>query len=302
VGTLVRGTGAHAEGLGTKATGDFSHAEGCFTLAGGKYSHASGVCTTASNIAQTVVGISNAPTDALFIVGNGTFDGDQPVTKSNALEVLKNGDLNVAGVIKSGGKTILTEDTIKNVAKTLAVTSTYAALDWGNTTHIGSVAGQPIYVRLPEKPSSTTSGQSSTIYQYETGRNDNDYSLLLGRSDSTSGYGNVYKYYTAFKANPYTGQLKAVSFYATSDARLKENIKEFKPSKSILDLPVVEFDFKGSGDHQIGCLAQDLQEICPELVSTGNDGYLSINESKLVYLLLLEVKKLKEEVNELRGR
>jgi hypothetical protein len=92
----------------------------------------------------------------------------------------------------------------------------------------------------------------------------------------------------------------ASAFYASSDKRLKDNIKEFIPTKSILDLPVVEFDFKKSKSHQIGCLAQDLQEICPELVTTNTDGYLSISENKLVYLLLLELKKVNSRVTELK--
>jgi hypothetical protein len=98
-----------------------------------------------------------------------------------------------------------------------------------------------------------------------------------------------------------SGEVQATSFHATSDRRLKENIKEFIPQKSILDLPVVEFDFKETGTHHIGCIAQDLQEICPELVSERDDGYLKIEESKLVYLLIDEVKKLRKEVDELKG-
>lgn len=97
-----------------------------------------------------------------------------------------------------------------------------------------------------------------------------------------------------------TGQITATSFYATSDKRLKENIKEFIPQKSILDLPVVEFDFKDSGEHTIGCLAQDLQEICPQIVNENDNGYLSINENKIIYLLLDEVKKLRKEINLLK--
>lgn len=94
-----------------------------------------------------------------------------------------------------------------------------------------------------------------------------------------------------------SNEVEATGFYAKSDKRLKENIKEFIPTKSILELPVVEFDYINTGNHQIGCLAQDLQEICPEIVNTDENGYLSINESKLVYLLLLELKKVKEELN-----
>ena len=89
----------------------------------------------------------------------------------------------------------------------------------------------------------------------------------------------------------------ATAFYASSDKRLKENIKEFEPKNSILNLPVVEFDFKDSCKHQIGCIAQDLQKLFPELVETRDDGYLTIEENKLVYLLLLEIKKLNQRIN-----
>ena len=127
----------------------------------------------------------------------------------------------------------------------------------------------------------------------------NYYLLASGSYSHTSGAASTANYSTSAKLNG-KGELTAYSFYATSDRRLKENIKEFKPQKSILDLPVVEFDFKESGSHQIGCIAQDLQEICPEIVNTDAEGYLSINENKIVYLLLDEVKKLKEEVKQLR--
>ena len=98
-----------------------------------------------------------------------------------------------------------------------------------------------------------------------------------------------------------SGTVQAETFNATSDRRLKENIKTFESHKSILDLDVVEFDFKDTKQHTIGCIAQELQEICPEIVHENSDGYLTIEENKIVYLLLDEVKKLKEEIKELKG-
>lgn len=98
------------------------------------------------------------------------------------------------------------------------------------------------------------------------------------------------------------GKVEANRFNARSDARLKENLREYEPKKSILDLPVYEYDYKSGEKDVVGCIAQDLQEICPEIVCEGKDGYLSIEESKIVYLLLKEVKKLREEVDELKRR
>lgn len=100
------------------------------------------------------------------------------------------------------------------------------------------------------------------------------------------------------------GTIEASSFNASSDKRLKENIKSFNCENSILDLPIYTFNFK-SDDNKIkhvGCLAQDLQKICPELVHENGDGYLSIEENKLVYLLLDEVKQLKEKLKDLEVR
>ena len=99
------------------------------------------------------------------------------------------------------------------------------------------------------------------------------------------------------------GTITAQSYIATSDRRLKQNIKDYTCEKSILNLQVKEFEYIDDNNHikHIGCIAQDLQEICPELVHEDANGYLSIEENKLVYLLLQEVKNLKKEIKELKG-
>lgn len=96
-----------------------------------------------------------------------------------------------------------------------------------------------------------------------------------------------------------SGRMEAESYNATSDARLKENFTPFITQKSILDLPIYKFDFINGTKNQIGCKAQDLQEICPEIVNEDSDGYLSIQESKIVYLLIDEIKKLKGQLDSL---
>lgn len=96
------------------------------------------------------------------------------------------------------------------------------------------------------------------------------------------------------------GKLTAKTFNAESDARLKENF-QVPQFGTILDLPVYKFDYIRGPKNQIGCKAQDLQKICPEIVDENSDGYLSIQESKIVYLLLEEVKKLRKEIDELKG-
>ncbi len=109
----------------------------------------------------------------------------------------------------------------------------------------------------------------------------------------------------SFNKNNITGitKIQAKTFDAISDARKKTAIQDYVCKKSILDLPVKEFEFIDDETHtkNIGCIAQDLQEICPEIVHEDKDGYLSIEETKLVYLLLQEVKELKKEIKVLKG-
>lgn len=163
---------------------------------------------------------------------------------------------------------------------TLEVSNEGGQLVWGQLNKIATIAGTTISVRMPAEPSSSSANKTGTkLY-------------LIGatnQSDTPTTYSNSNVFINT------SNQVQATGFYASSDRRLKENIKEFVPQTSILDLPVVEFDFKDSGTHQIGCIAQDLQEICPEIVNADDNGYLSISESKLSYLLLLELKKLREE-------
>ena len=67
-------------------------------------------------------------------------------------------------------------------------------------------------------------------------------------------------------------------------------------------MPVYKYNFIGGTETQIGCIAQELKELYPELVTEQENGYLAIKENKLVYLLLEEVKKLKQEIEELKQR
>lgn len=137
-------------------------------------------------------------------------------------------------------------------------------------------------------------GELSSLYlSFE--KSDDDYRVTLPL--------NIVADYIDINANlvKMNNECRANTFYATSDARKKENIVDYVPENSILDLPVKEFNFIGKEEKQIGCLAQDLQQLFPNLVKEDDEGYLSIQENKLVYLLLDEVKKLKAEVEKLKG-
>jgi hypothetical protein len=67
------------------------------------------------------------------------------------------------------------------------------------------------------------------------------------------------------------------TFITLSDERLKENIENL-PSQlaNVMALRPVEFDYKATGGHQIGFIAQEVQAVYPDLVAEGDDGYLTL--------------------------
>lgn len=50
-----------------------------------------------------------------------------------------------------------------------------------------------------------------------------------------------------------------------------------------------------------GLIAQELQEIYPNLVDEGQDGYLAINYTEIIPILIRSIQELRAEVNTLRG-
>ena len=114
----ARGSAAHAEGDTTFADGDASHAQGLNTKATGTASHAGGKGTIASGDYQTVVGLYNAQTSDLFVVGAGSSDS----VRKNAFSVAYDG----ANPTMRLGSTSLSESellTLKNGGGSSGVSS-----------------------------------------------------------------------------------------------------------------------------------------------------------------------------------
>jgi hypothetical protein len=90
-----------------------------------------------------------------------------------------------------------------------------------------------------------------------------------------------------------------------SSRRYKENETPLSiDSSKIYDIQVKEFDFieaKG-GSHDFGAIAEDVDSILPEIVWKEDGQPESIRESKMVWLLLEEMKKLSAKVTALENK
>ena len=153
--------------------------------------------------------------------------------------------------------------------------------------------GQDISLKLPAAYNKVGIKESPSTNLYLTG-------VKVPAEGSTMPADITLDYNTAVAIDA-SGNLYAPQLYLTSDKRLKENERPYKSDKSILDLPIYKYDYINGSKNQIGCMAQDLKEICPEIVEEDEKGYLHIQESKIVYLLIEEIKKLKEEIKNLKN-
>jgi len=94
------------------------------------------------------------------------------------------------------------------------------------------------------------------------------------------------------------------AFGSTSDARLKENITAL-PSQidNVCALRPCEFDYKDGSGHQIGFIAQEMQEVYPDSVGVGDDGMLTITAwSKTEARLVKAIQELKAKNDSLEAR
>ena len=138
-----------------------------------------------------------------------------------------------------------------------------------------------------------------------------------------------------------TDKLTAKEVYTTSDIRLKENIVSLSGDGSngsstlgnILNMNVIEYNLKSSqsedtteeldttetdeiqreteslnserkikeSKRHFGLSAQELQKIYPNLVDEGQDGYLAVNYTELVPILIRSIQELKAELDDLKG-
>lgn len=119
------GNRAHAEGR-SKAEGSYSHAEGYDTYAISNYTHAGGrgVIAKSNGLAQTAIGQYNAENlNALFVVGNGESNS----SRSNALEVLKDGSLVAADLTIDNMSTKRTIEKVKKIEAEIKPTLDYTS-------------------------------------------------------------------------------------------------------------------------------------------------------------------------------
>ena len=131
-------------------------------------------------------------------------------------------------------------------------------------------------------------------------------------------YGNYAGYF--FGETYFDGNVTGTTgIYNYSDIRLKDNVSSLKDAKStaldnLQKLDVIEYNLKRPNKENIllnkkgedkrrhyGVSAQELQEVYPDLVRESQEGYLTVNYTELVPILIRSIQELKAELDEVKG-
>lgn len=154
----------------------------------------------------------------------------------------------------------------------------------------------------------------------------NAYGFWANITSNTAGsISNAYLYYGGFNGTNFTGAAKfgiyitgesnnyvsgnfaiggnasAIIFRATSDERLKSNIEIIdNPVEKIKSIRGVNFTYTVSNTQSIGVIAQDVEQLMPELVDINSEGYRQVNYNGIIGVLIEAVKQQQKEIDSLK--
>ena len=127
--------------------------------------------------------------------------------------------------------------------------------------------------------------------------------LFIAKFDNNSTTSQVFVRFSINNDTTASGQINAngasaVAFGTWSDVRLKENIEDLPfQLQNICSLRPVEFDYKAGG-HQIGFIAQEMQQVYPDAVGEDSEGMLTVTGwSKTEARLVKAIQELKSIVD-----
>lgn len=232
------------------------------------------------------------------------------------IKVIKNGDPNTSNDYTRG----IGSEVTKNTASSKKIYGIYSRARVGDWTDTNSGRSYGIYAIA----GNSTSGWNYGVVGALNGNNNG--TGIYGSSESFDGGMNVGDKYAGFfhgkvKA---TDAMYATAFNITSDARLKENIECLEPEAidDLQKLNVVKYNLRqfsvsdpDTSTRQVnyytdeslvqrkhyGLIAQELQEIYPDLVYEGADGYLSVNYIEIIPFLIKAIQELTAKVDELEA-
>jgi hypothetical protein len=252
-----------------------------------------GVAFTGSTSGSTTVRASATASGTAVIpaiTGIATFitTGDTGTVTSNMIA-----DLNISNIDVS------TSAAIAYSKLSLTNSIVNADIASGAAIAISKLAASTISgVSLGSTLSNLTAGSYIT---YSTGSTYNGSTAVTIGVDATSS-NTANKVVARDALGDFSGAtITATDFNSTSDTNLKENIETVENAlETVNSLRGVKFDWKENHRTSYGVIAQELEEVLPDLVITKE--LKTVNYNGLIGVLIEAVKELSAEVQELKSQ
>jgi len=145
----------------------------------------------------------------------------------------------------------------------------------------------------------------------KVGYDNNDcFNFGTGSDGQISVYQNMIEEFQFTAGGTFHADADIVAYSSTvaSDMNLKENITDTKYGlNEVMQLRGVDYDWKRKDrGHDIGVLAQEVEQVIPELVKEheglqGRGKFKSVDYNKLVPVLIESIKELKKEIDDLKS-
>jgi len=101
----------------------------------------------------------------------------------------------------------------------------------------------------------------------------------------------------------FSGTVNAANFNTTSDATLKTNVETLTGSlDAVKSLRGVSFDWLESGNSEVGVIAQEVEAVLPDVVSTNDEGIKSVKYGNMVAVLIEAIKEQQLQIDELKSK
>ena len=108
---------------------------------------------------------------------------------------------------------------------------------------------------------------------------------------------------TRLKDAHFSGTVNAANFNTTSDATLKTNVETLTGSlDAVKSLRGVSFDWLENGNSEVGVIAQEVEAVLPDVVSTNDQGIKSVKYGNMVALLIEAMKEQQAQIDELKAK
>lgn len=106
-----------------------------------------------------------------------------------------------------------------------------------------------------------------------------------------------------FKDAHFAGTVNAANFNTTSDATLKTNVETLSGSlDAVKAMRGVSFDWIESGKSEVGVIAQEIEEVIPDLVNTNEQGIKSVKYGNMVAVLIEAIKDQQKRIEALEAQ